>query len=424
MKVLIVGSGGREHALAWAIRKSPRLTALYAAPGNPGMAPLAHCVDIPVDDIEGLAAFALREGIDLTIVGPEAPLVAGIVDYFNEKGLAVFGPRAAAAELEGSKAFAKKVMRDAGIPTASFEVFRNKARAEAYIRQCNSFPLVLKADGLAAGKGVLICPDKNSALEAVQQLMGDRSFGAAGETIVAESFIKGDELSVFVLTDGERYLILPPAQDHKKIGEGDTGANTGGMGAYAPAPLATEALMLRIRREVIEPLLAAMRRIGRPYQGLLYAGFIIYEETPYVLEYNCRFGDPETQAVLPLIKSDLLPVFREIAEGRLQTNELETYNLCAFDVVLASGGYPSNYAKGYPIKGLDTLPEDVLCFHAGTRRDDGQWLTHGGRVLNIVATAPTFPEAARSVYTVVEKISFKDMYYRRDIGYKLPGITQ
>ncbi len=421
MNVLIVGGGGREHALARTIRRSPLLTRLYAAPGNPGMEPDAECVPIAANDIEALLAFARKTKIDLTVVGPEAPLVQGIADRFQEAGLTVFGPRANAALLEGSKAFAKNLMRANNIPTAGFTVFNKAEAAVAHIRSRKDFPVVLKADGLAAGKGVLICPDRESAMQAVDTLMQTRSFGAAGQTVVVEDFIRGDELSLFILTDGEHYLLLPAAQDHKKIGEGDTGANTGGMGAYAPAPLATPRLLQRIRREVIEPLLAAMRREKRPYRGLLYAGFIINNDTPYVLEYNCRFGDPETQAVLPLVNSDLLPVFYEIARGRLTTTALDIRPLCALGVVLASGGYPGAYSTGHVISGLDQLPGHILCFHAGTRRENNRWQTHGGRVLNIVALADDFKHAAQKVYNAIDKIHFKDMYYRRDIGYKILG---
>ncbi len=419
MKVLVVGGGGREHALVWKLSQSPVVERIYCAPGNPGIAQLAECVPLAADDLDGLAAFAEKYGIDLTVVGPEIPLVMGIADLFKKHGLALFGPEAGAALLEGSKAFSKKMMREKDIPTASFAVFDDADAARAYITDYEDFPVVLKADGLAAGKGVLICADKAEALRGVDRILADKSFGNAGNTLVVEQFIRGDELSLFVLTDGRRYLILPPAQDHKKIGEGDTGANTGGMGAYAPAPSGDKTLLRKVAAQVIEPTLEAMRDMGHPYRGLLYVGLIIRDGIPWVLEYNCRFGDPETQAVLPLIEDDLAPVFLQIARGKLETEKLAVAAQCAFDVVLASGGYPEAFQKGHVIQGLKDVADDVLCFHAGTVLKEGQLRTAGGRVLNIVALAEDFPAAAGKAYEAIGKIHFKDMYYRRDIGYKI-----
>ena len=419
MKVLVIGGGGREHALVWKLSQSPLVKKIYCAPGNPGMAALAECRPIAADDLNGLAALAQKEKIDLTVVGPEVPLVMGIVDLFSKKGLPVFGPEAGAALLEGSKAFSKKLMREKGIPTADFAVFTEAGSARAYIEACRDFPVVLKADGLAAGKGVLICHDRDQALRGVDSILADKAFGNAGNTLLIEQFIRGDELSLFVLTDGERYLMLPAAQDHKKIGEGDTGANTGGMGAYAPAPLGDRALLDKVATRVVEPTLEAMRAIGHPYRGLLYVGLIIREGKPFVLEYNCRFGDPETQAVLPLIEDDLAPVFMQIARGRLETERLKVSGRRAFDVVIASGGYPAGYSRGHAISGLNSLPEEILCFHAGTAIKQGRTVTAGGRVLNIVALDDTFSGAAEKAYAALSGIAFRDMYYRRDIGYKV-----
>ncbi len=419
MKILVVGGGGREHALVWKLSQSPEVERIWCAPGNPGIARLAECVPLAADDLNGLAAFAEKQAIDLTVVGPEVPLVMGIADLFQKRGLALFGPEAGAALLEGSKAFSKKMMREKGIPTASFAVFDEAGAARAYIDRYENYPVVLKADGLAAGKGVLICADRKEALRGVERILADKSFGNAGNTLVVEQFIRGDELSLFVLTDGTRYLIMPPAQDHKKIGEGDTGANTGGMGAYAPAPLGTQPLLETVTARVIEPTLEAMRDMGHPYRGLLYVGLIIRDGIPYVLEYNCRFGDPETQAVLPLVADDLAPVFMQIARGRLETGELTVSGRCAFDVVLASGGYPGAYQKGQAIRGLEQIAGDVLCFHAGTAVEREELRTAGGRVLNIVALADDFRTAADKVYRAIDKIHFDDMYYRRDIGYKI-----
>ena len=419
MKVLVIGGGGREHALVWKLSQSPLVKKIYCAPGNPGMAALAECRPIAADDLNGLAGLAQKEKIDLTVVGPEVPLVMGIADLFTKKGLPVFGPEAGAALLEGSKAFSKKLMREKGIPTADFAVFNEAGSARDFIEACRDFPVVLKADGLAAGKGVLICHDRDQALRGVDSILADKTFGNAGNTLLIEQFIRGDELSLFVLTDGKRYLMLPAAQDHKKIGEGDTGANTGGMGAYAPAPLGDRALLDKVATQVVEPTLEAMRAIGHPYRGLLYVGLIIREGKPFVLEYNCRFGDPETQAVLPLIEDDLAPVFMQIARGRLETERLKVSRRRAFDVVIASGGYPAGYTRGHVISGLDGLPEDILCFHAGTAIKQGQTVTAGGRVLNLVALDDTFSGAAKKAYAAIRGISFRDMYYRRDIGYKV-----
>ncbi len=419
MNVMILGSGGREHALAWKIKQSPLLDTLYCLPGNPGTQSLAQNIDLPTDDFEALARFATEHRIDLTVVGPEVPLVNGIVDFFNSKNLAVFGPSKAAARLEGSKAFSKRFLQERNIPTAAFATFTKAQQARDWLKANNSYPIVLKADGLAAGKGVLICANRDEALDGVRSIMDDKSFGAAGDILLIEQFLTGDELSLFALCDGSDFLLLPAAQDHKKIGEGDSGKNTGGMGAYAPAPLGSPELIRQIGETIIRPTLRGMVEQGAPYRGLLYVGCIIQAGKPYVLEFNCRFGDPETQAVLPLLKDDLLPLLQACATGSLAGKSITATGQCAFDVVLTSGGYPDAYSKGQVISGLDDLDENILLFHAGTRRTAEGLLTNGGRVLNVVARGTDFKKCARDVYAAIDKIHFNGMYFRRDIGYKV-----
>jgi len=418
MNVLVIGSGGREHALVWKLRQSPLAKEIYCAPGNPGTEQIAQNVDIGVDEHDRLIDFALQEKIDLTVIGPEMPLVDGLSDKMRDKGLAVFGPSQAAAQLEGSKSFAKELMRTNNIPTASYSTFDKIESAKSWVVANPKYPVVLKADGLAAGKGVLICKNKDEALEGVQRIMGDKDFGAAGNTLVIEEFLKGDEVSVFVITDGENYHILPPSQDHKRIGEGDSGENTGGMGAYAPAPLATDKLMAEVEKDIIKPTLRALRKMGRGYRGLLYVGLIVADGKAHVLEYNCRFGDPETQAVLPLVKSDLLPVFYAAATDKLGHDALEMEQFCSIDVVLSSGGYPGRYQKNKVIEGLEDV-DRALVFHAGTRTADNHLLTAGGRVLNLVSLGGDFAECAQKVYGEIYKINFEGMYYRRDIAWKV-----
>ncbi|KAA3617682.1 MAG: phosphoribosylamine--glycine ligase [Calditrichaeota bacterium] len=419
MNILIIGSGGREHALAWKVKQSPLLEKLYCVPGNPGTAGIAENHDLDVSDFDTLIKFAKDNNIDLTIVGPENPLVDGIVDRFEEEGLLAFGPSKFAAQLEGSKSFSKDFMQANNIPTAEYATFTDSNLARDYILKNEKYPLVLKADGLAAGKGVLICQNENESMDALNQIMADKSFGSAGDKLVIEEFLDGDEVSIFVLCDGENYRILPPSQDHKKVGVGDTGKNTGGMGAYAPAPLATPELIQNVEKNVIQKTLLAMTKLGHPYRGLLYVGIIVVEGKPYVLEYNCRFGDPETQAVLPLVKSDLVPFFQACAKGSLGNLSLEIEDKCAVDVVLTSGGYPDAYDKGFKIVGLDQVVDEILTFHAGTKAENKNILTSGGRVLNLVALADTFEECIEKVYCEIEKISFQKMNFRRDIGFKV-----
>jgi phosphoribosylamine--glycine ligase len=418
MKVLVIGSGGREHALAWAISRSPRAPQIYAAPGNAGLAEIGSLVPIAAGDVEGLCAFARAEGIDLTIVGPEAPLVAGIVDRFRERGLRVFGPHARAAHLEGSKVFAKDFMRRHGVPTAPYFVCGSLEEAEAALAGA-SYPRVIKADGLAAGKGVVIASSRDEALEAARSMLVAGRFGEAGRRILIEEFIRGEEVSLFALCRGTNYFLLPPSQDHKRLRDGDEGPNTGGMGAYAPFPRWTEELEAQVRRDLVEPTLRGMQAEGRAYHGLLYAGLILRGGRTYVLEYNCRFGDPETQVVLPLVEGDLLEALDAVASG--SPGPLPPMSVRAgavATVVLASGGYPESYPRGLPIRGLEEAREraGVLVFHAGTKAGDGGAVTDGGRVLCVTGVGEDLQRALDRAYDGARRISFAGMVYRSDIG--------
>lgn len=418
MNVLIVGNGGREHALAWKIKQSPKITRVFCAPGNPGTAQLGENVPIKVNETDRLVAFAQQEAIGLTVVGPEVPLVEGIVDAFNKAGLRIFGPEAGAARLEGSKVFAKNLMRKYHIPTAGYAEFTEQEKAVSYLNAYERFPVVLKADGLAAGKGVLICQNRAEALEGVRLIMADKAFGQAGNALVIEEFLDGEEISVFALCDGTDYLLLPSSQDHKKALEGDKGKNTGGMGAYAPAPSFTPDLRKRVEADIISRTLQAMQKEGLPYKGLLYFGLMVVGGEPYILEYNCRFGDPETEAVLPLVESDLVPLLEATIDGTIREQSIVLKDKAAMDVVLASGGYPDAYEKGKLITGLNDVPAEIIVFHAGTAPEGGQVVTAGGRVLNVVAIGDTLPEAKKAVYDAIENIHFEKMFYRRDIGFR------
>jgi phosphoribosylamine--glycine ligase len=420
MKVLIVGSGGREHALGWAIAASPRAPELISAPGNAGLAELGRLAPIQADDIEGLASFAAKEGVDLTIVGPEAPLVAGIVDLFRSRGLRIFGPEGRAAVIEGSKVFAKDLMRRHGIPTAPFDALSTERKAASFFASTSmTYPKVIKADGLAAGKGVVIVRTQEEAQETVNRMMRDRRLGAAGEQIVVEEFLEGEEVSVFALCRGTSYFLLPTAQDHKRLLDGDNGPNTGGMGAYAPYPRWTPDLEARVRAEIVSPTLRAMEEEGRPYHGLLYFGLMIWEGRPFVLEYNCRFGDPETQAIIPLIEGDLLSALDAASSGDPgPLPPLSVRSGCAAVVVLASRGYPESYEKGFLIHGIDEargLPRTTV-FHAATRAGVSGPLTDGGRVLGVVGTGADLKEALRGAYEGVSMIEYEGKTWRRDIG--------
>jgi phosphoribosylamine--glycine ligase len=391
---------------------------IFCAPGNPGISKLAENVPLKASALDGLLKFAQDNKIDLTVVGPEDPLVFGIVDRFNRAGLKIFGPDKKAAQLEGSKAFAKELMKKYQIPTAAYEIFTVAGRAKSYIEQLTHFPVVLKASGLAAGKGVLICQSKEDALDGISVLMEMKIFGEAGEHVVIEEFLEGEEVSIFVISDGENYHLLSSSQDHKKIFDGDRGKNTGGMGAYAPAPIADNAFVKRIKHTVIKPTLEAMRNEGAPYRGLLYFGIIVTEQGPKVLEYNCRFGDPETEVVLPLLDSDLVPLLLASIEGNLIKHTVRLKEGYAFDVVLASGGYPDAYEKGKVISGLETLNDKIMVFHAGTSFSEGNLLTNGGRVLNIVGVGSSLKAVREFVYKNIKNISFERMHYRNDIGFR------
>ena len=420
MKILIVGGGGREHALAWKCAQSPRVSQVFVAPGNAGTAlePKVRNVDIPADDIDGLLAFATREDIGLTIVGPEGPLVAGIADRFAAAGRACFGPSRAAARLEGSKAFTKDFLKRHGIPTAKYATFDSVTFDPAYIR-AQRLPVVVKADGLAAGKGVLICETHDAAIAAATGMLGG-SFGGAGRTIVVEEFLHGEEVSFIVMARGDAALPLATSQDHKRRDDGDRGPNTGGMGAYSPAPIVTPALHARIMREVIAPTLRGLSADGNPYLGFLYAGLMIAADgTPHVLEYNCRFGDPETQPIVMRLQSDLVDLCEAALDGALDRTEARWDPRAAVGVVMAAGGYPDAYRKGDPISGLDAaarLPGKV--FHAGTRAEGAQIVTDGGRVLCAVGLGDTVAAARDEAYQLVNAIHWNLVQYRRDIGHR------
>lgn len=419
--ILVIGNGGREHALTWKIKQSPLVERIYCIPGNPGTAEIAENHEIDFSDFGAIIGFCKEYKIDLVVVGPEVPLVNGITDVLEKEGITAFGPSKYAAQLEGSKAFSKDFMKENNIPTAGYHVFTDLEQAKLHIEALSNFPVVLKADGLAAGKGVLICYDLRQAFAGLNEIMSEKSFGSAGEKLVIEEYLDGDEISIFALCDGKDYRLLSPSQDHKKAGEGDTGKNTGGMGAYAPAPLADQNMIQMVENKVIVPTLNAMNKRGHPYKGVLYVGVIVVKGVPFVLEYNCRFGDPETQSVLPLLKTDLVPLLQACATGTLGDQQLQFKNKCAMDVVLVSGGYPDSYAKGYKISGLADLDPAILCFQAGTKEENGELVTWGGRVLNLVGLGDSFQECADKIYKEITKINFTNIYYRKDIGFKVLG---
>lgn len=419
MNVLVVGSGGREHALVWKLAQSPLLQHLYCAPGNAGCQQLAEPVAIAETNIVELCRFARQRHIDLTVVGPEMPLALGIADLFAEHGLRVFGPSQAAAQLESSKTFAKAFMQDHGIPTAAVEIVDDVATAEAYIRQHHG-PLVVKADGLAAGKGVTVCQTREEALEAVRLAMVERIFGDAGDRVLLETFLAGEEASFHVLTDGERILPMPTSQDHKRAFDHDRGPNTGGMGAYSPAPVITEALHDRILAEIVEPAIRGMAARGTPYRGVLYTGLMIVDGNPFVVEFNVRFGDPETQPLLVRLDEDLLPLLDGAAQGRLEARPLSVTPDAAVCVVMASSGYPGTYPKGLPIEGLEhaSTMANTWVFHAGTARQADQITTNGGRVLGVTARGASVATAIERAYHTLSCIHWPGVQFRRDIGHR------
>jgi len=419
-RLLVVGSGGREHTLLWALSRSKDIERVYAAPGNAGTARDGVNVKTAVKPPFGeLIEFVRAERIDLTVVGPEQPLVDGIADAFEAAGLRVFGPSRAAARLEGSKSFAKEVMEAAGVPSGRSEVFESSSAALACIHRWKP-PVVVKADGLAAGKGVSVCASHAAAERAVRQAMDEGRFGESGRRVLIEEFLEGEEASILALCDGERVLCLPASQDHKRIHDGDRGPNTGGMGAYSPAPVITPAMEPEIEERILLPTVAEMKRRGAPYRGVLYAGLMITGDGPRVVEFNCRFGDPETQAVLPRVRGDLVELLEACIEGRLPDGTLEADPRPAVCVVAASGGYPGEYAKGKEITGLDEAvrEEGVFVFHAGTAERDGRVVTAGGRVLGLTAMGSTIREAVGKAYRALGRISFDGIYYRRDIAHR------
>lgn len=414
LRVLIVGSGGREHALAWKLAQSPELERLFVAPGNAGTK--LWNVPLKAQDISALVEFALREKIDLTVVGPEDPLSLGIADAFKEAGLRIFGPSQAAAQLEGSKAFAKTIMDKAKIPTAEWAAFEDPEQAKAYVKTIGA-PCVLKADGLAAGKGVIVAMDLAAALQAVDEIM-DGAFGSAGKKLVIEEFLEGQEVSLLCFCDGETAYPMVPVQDHKRALDGDMGLNTGGMGTYSPPPVWTPELETIVMQDVVAPTLQVMRQLGTPFQGVLFVGLILTQRGPKVLEYNVRFGDPETQVVMKRLKSDLLPILWACTEGRLSEVKPEWKDEVAVCVVMASPGYPSAYPKGIPIRLPEGINQDSVVFHAGTKLEEGQLVSSGGRVLGVTAEGETLQQAREKAYALVEKIDFPKAHYRRDIGVK------
>jgi phosphoribosylamine--glycine ligase len=419
MKILVVGSGGREHALCWKLRQSPRVTEIFCAPGNGGTEALGRNMAIPSSDNEGLAAFAEREGIALTIVGPDDALAGGIVDLFNSRGLRIFGPTEAGARFESSKAFAKRFMERHGIPTARFGEFTDSAAAHRFC-QGMSYPVVIKADGLALGKGVIIAGSADEAAKAIYRIIEQRQFGDAGRRVVIEEFLTGEECSIHALVDGASFAMFPGAQDHKRALDGDAGLNTGGMGAYSPAPVLTPELEAQVREQVLDPFLRGLRTDGLDFKGLLYPGLMVTPQGLKVLEFNCRFGDPETQAFLPRLKSDLFDVLDAVIDGRLRDVRIEWRHEAAVCVVMASGGYPGDYAKGKVIEGIEAaegLP-GVTVFHAGTKRVDGRLVTSGGRVLGVTALGADVRAARENAYAAAAKIAFEGAHYRRDIAAK------
>jgi phosphoribosylamine--glycine ligase len=419
MKVLVVGSGGREHALAWAIAKSSKCKKLYCAPGNGGIAAIAECVDIDPEDLDGIVEFAEEKKIGFVVVGPEGPLVLGLADRLRDAGITTFGPSAGAAMIEGSKGLMKDLCAKYSIPTAEYARFDECDAAKEYIR-AHGAPIVVKADGLAAGKGVIMCRNENEAYAAIDHMMIEDQFGTAGAEVVIEEMMEGEEASFFALVDGNNALALVGAQDHKAAFDGDEGPNTGGMGAYSPAPILDQALAERVMTEIIEPTIKGLAAEGTPYQGVLYAGLMITEAGPKLIEYNCRFGDPECQVIMMRLKSDALELLLATAKGRLDKHRPDWHDDAALTVVMAAEGYPGPYEKGTEIKGIaeaESVP-GVTVFHAGTAKDADRLLAAGGRVLNVTAMAPSVKEAQKKAYEAVDKIDWPDGFCRRDIGWR------
>ena len=419
MNILVVGSGGREHAIVWKVAQSPKVDKIYCAPGNAGIVSQADCLNIRADDINGLLAIVSDKKIDLTIVGPEIPLSLGIVNLFEKYHYSVFGPTKEATEIESSKVFAKYLMDKYNIPTAEYRVFEDDYQAISYLRN-KSYPLVLKADGLAGGKGVLIVNDLSQAEEAIYNIMREKKFGEAGNRLIIEDFLQGEEVSMLVFSDGKNFLPMISSQDHKKLGDDDRGPNTGGMGAYSPVPFFNENSQKWVLKNVFQPAIRGMEKEGRIFKGVLYAGLILTEEGPKVLEFNARFGDPETQVILPGLKTDLVEIIQATLEGHLDKIDLEWTDQAAVCVVMASGGYPVKYEKGKTVYGLEKLQDnkDVIVFHAGTEKKNNKIVTAGGRVLGVTAWGKILPDAIKASYEGVSKLYFENQYYRRDIAKK------
>jgi phosphoribosylamine---glycine ligase len=423
MNILILGAGGREHAFAWKISQSPNCSRLFIAPGNAGTAQYGTNIELIQTDFPAIKKACLKNKINMLVVGPEEPLVAGISDFFNADPelthIPVIGPSASAAQLEGSKAFSKRFMQKHGIPTAGYREFDTDHFAEgSEFLKTHKLPIVLKADGLAAGKGVIICNSHVEAMAEFELMLQQNKFGEAGRKMVVEEFLDGIELSVFVLTDGDHYVLLPEAKDYKKIGEGDKGPNTGGMGAVSPVPFADKAFMEKVKKRIIEPTIQGLKVDQIDYRGFIFIGLIKVNEEPVVIEYNCRMGDPETEVVLPRLKNDLVSLFRAVADKKLNEIDIEIDKRVTATMVAVSGGYPGSYEKGFPITGLDKCDKDSLIFHSGTKMVDGQVLTNGGRVLCVTSFAETLPNAIRKSMEVLKHIDFESMYFRRDIGYE------
>lgn len=422
MKILVIGSGGREHVLVWKIKQSTLVKKIYCAPGNAGMADLAECVDIKTEDIKELLKFAKNNKIDLTVVGPEAPLAAGIVDEFEKEKLKIFGPGKEAARLEGSKAFSKDLMHECNIPTAPYMIFSRIEDAHTFLEKAQ-YPLVVKADGLASGKGVVICKDIKTAKEAADKIMKEKIFGAAGKKIVIEDCLQGEEVSILAFCDGKHFTVLETAQDHKRIFDDDLGPNTGGMGAYSPTSLVDAELMKKIDARIIDPTLRGMKRHETPFKGILYVGLMLTADGPMVLEYNVRFGDPEVQAILPRLKSDIVEIMLACCEGKVNQIKLEWDKQYCVCVVMSSGGYPGEYNTGMEITGLEKAVKtpQTIVFHAGTKKEGKKIVTAGGRVLGVTSLGSTIEQTMERVYEAVEKIHFDHRFFRRDIGSKAIG---
>lgn len=419
MRILVVGGGGREHALVWKLSQSPKVSEIFCIPGNAGISDLAHCVRLEDESVQGILEFAEKRSIDLTIVGPEAYLVQGIVDKFEAKGLRIFGPRAAAAQLEGSKLFAKSLMMKYNIPTAAFKEFSDVDEAKEYVKN-SSLPIVVKANGLAAGKGVTVAHTLDEAFMALESMMINREFGASGERVVIEEFLSGEEATILAFTDGETIVPMVPSQDHKAVFDNDTGPNTGGMGAYSPAPVVTDEVFSQVCDEILYPVVRGLKQEGIEYKGVLYAGLMICDGKAKVVEFNCRFGDPEAQVVLPRLKTDLVDIALAVIDKKLDEVEIQWKDEAAVCVIMASEGYPGPYEKGILISGLDRVGDmrDLVVFHSGTASKDGRIVTNGGRVLGVTAMGTTIQEAIDRAYKGVRQIEFQGAHYRKDIGAK------